>query len=85
MSMIHKLVANANVCRYCKKKYLMKQRMIKNSFVLIFLTVSFLCFSQEVDFINSRLQALNNNGKIYYNIDGYNFTSQTLYNKMKKV
>jgi len=47
-----------------------------NLFFLLFFSV---CFSQENN-IFERLSALNNNGKIWYNIDGYSVTSEIFKN-----
>lgn len=46
-------------------------KIITFFFVLLFST----CFSQENNVLE-RLSALNNNGKIWYNIDGYSVTSE---------
>ncbi|WDF47769.1 hypothetical protein PQ459_04600 [Chryseobacterium sp. KACC 21268] len=46
------------------------------TFFIVFFTV---CFSQENDILG-RLSALNNNGKIWYNIDGYSVTSEDFNN-----
>lgn len=42
---------------------------------LLFLLISSMCFSQENNILE-RLSALNNNGKTWYNIDGYSVTSE---------
>lgn len=47
-----------------------------NLFFLLFFSV---CFSQDNN-IFERLSALNNNGKIWYNIDGYSVTSEIFKN-----
>lgn len=54
--------------------------MIKKN-ILFFLFISFYSFSQEIDTINSRLQAMRNNDITFYNIDGYNITSQVIYSE----
>jgi len=46
---------------------------------LFFILVFSFCFSQENNVLE-RLSALNNNGKIWYNIDGYSITSEKLNN-----
>ena len=43
---------------------------------LIFIFIFSVCFSQENNLFE-RLSALKNNGKIWYNIDGYSVTSET--------
>lgn len=46
---------------------------------LFFILVFSFCFSQENNVLE-RLSALNNNGKIWYNIDGYSITSEKFNN-----
>ncbi|WP_187477887.1 hypothetical protein [Amniculibacterium sp. G2-70] len=46
---------------------------------LFFIITSTFCFSQENNILE-RLSALNNNGKIWYNIDGYSVTSENFKN-----
>jgi hypothetical protein len=46
---------------------------------LFFILVFSICFSQENN-IFERLSALDNNGKIWYNIDGYSITSEVFKN-----
>lgn len=46
---------------------------------LLFILVFSVCFSQENN-IFERLSALKNNGKIWYNIDGYSITSEVFSN-----
>ena len=53
-------------------------------FFKIFLAIlSIVCnselYSQDIDYINNRLSAVSTNDKVFYNIDGVNFTSQILY------
>lgn len=46
---------------------------------LFFILIFSICFSQENNVLE-RLSALNNNGKIWYNIDGYSITSEKFNN-----
>lgn len=46
---------------------------------LFFILIFSVCFSQENNVLE-RLSALNNNGKIWYNIDGYSITSEKFNN-----
>jgi hypothetical protein len=46
---------------------------------LFFILIFSFCFSQENNVLE-RLSALNNNGKIWYNIDGYSITSEKFNN-----
>lgn len=46
---------------------------------LFFIPIFSVCFSQENNVLE-RLSALNNNGKIWYNIDGYSITSEKFNN-----
>lgn len=46
---------------------------------LFFIFIFSVCFSQENNVLE-RLSALNNNGKIWYNIDGYSITSEKFNN-----
>ena len=46
---------------------------------LFFILIFSVCFSQENNALE-RLSALNNNGKIWYNIDGYSITSEKFNN-----
>lgn len=46
---------------------------------LFFILIFSVCFSQENNVLG-RLSALNNNGKIWYNIDGYSITSEKFNN-----
>lgn len=46
---------------------------------LFFMLIFSVCFSQENNVLE-RLSALNNNGKIWYNIDGYSITSEKFNN-----
>lgn len=46
---------------------------------LFFILLFSICFSQENNILE-RLSALNNNGKIWYNIDGYSITSEKFNN-----
>ena len=46
--------------------------------IFFLILTSSLCFSQENIF--DRLTALDNNNKIWYNIDGYSITSETFNN-----
>ncbi len=53
-------------------------------FFKIFLAILFIVcnselYSQDIDYINNRLSAVSTNDKVFYNIDGVNFTSQILY------
>lgn len=46
---------------------------------LFFILIFSVCYSQENNVLE-RLSALNNNGKIWYNIDGYSITSEKFNN-----
>ena len=50
---------------------------MKKPFTIILLFIFAISFAQN-DSIFNRLQAINSNGLIFYNIDGYTITSQTL-------
>ena len=58
---------------------MIKQTFIKikrmKFFLLVFLSICSISFAQENDIFN-RLSALPNNGKTWYNIDGYSVTSE---------
>lgn len=57
-----------------------------NYFRIFFAITGMICccrlHSQEIDYINKRLSAVSNNGKVFYNIDGIDFTSETLYENL---
>lgn len=58
--------------------HLLKKNKMK-TLTFFFLFISSVCFSQENN-IFERLSALDNNGKIWYNIDGYSVTSEVFKN-----
>lgn len=48
-----------------------------STFIILLFTLSSLN-AQEEDSVFNRLQAINNNGLVFYNVDGFSITSQTL-------